>query len=86
MQVNSIHQISKRNKAIMVVSVLINKETKLIKKFMVSIKYSKFLLMMENIKCGINLWYNYVDQFNCLEKKTSNGSGTLILVRALKFC
>ena len=53
----------------MVVSVLINKETKLIKKFMVSIKYSKFLLMMENIKWGINLWYNYVDQFNCLEKK-----------------
>ena len=39
--------------------------------------------MMENIKCGINLWYNYVDQFNCSEKKTSDGSGTLILVRCI---
>ena len=53
---------------------------------MVSIQYFKFLLMMENIKCDINLWYIYVDQFHCLEKKTSDRSGTLILGKPLKFC
>ena len=67
-------------------SVLINKKTKLLKIFMVSTKYFKFLLMMENIKRHKIVVQLYGPISLLRKKKTSDGSGTLILGKPLKFC